>query len=147
MAEGVRGDIHGGAGAGFCAVRSECDAAGEEGRGPAPGLGGSGRGAECKQGRCRWTNKGVDGLPDGIDVGEFVGEKFHDVKNAGDGENKGMGEDLEMFGEVDDAETLEEAESGDSGVDVQAGSKTGAGDEADSFEEIKRPIKFQISTN
>src|SRR5258708_32646049 len=55
-----------------------------------------------------------------------------------------MGEDLEMFGEVDDAETLEEAESGDSGVDVQAGSKTGAEDEAESFEGIHGCIKFQI---
>ena len=87
----------------------------------------------------------MDGLPDGIDEGDFVGEKFHDVKNAGDGENKRMGEDLEMFGEMDDAETLEEAESGDSGVDVQAGSKTGAEDEAESFEGIHGCIKFQIA--
>src|SRR5258708_14152439 len=56
-------------------MRSERDAAGDEGRGPAPGFGSGGRGVECEQGRCRWTNKGVDGLPDGIDVGDFVGEK------------------------------------------------------------------------
>src|SRR5258708_37788484 len=126
-------------------MRSERDAAGDEGRGPAPGFGSGGRGVGCEQGRCRWTNKGVDGLPDGIDVGDFVGEKFHDVKNAGDGENKGMGEDLEMFGEMDDAETLEEAESGDSGVDVQAGSKTGAEDEAESFEGIHGCVKVHVA--
>src|SRR5258708_35950893 len=125
-------------------MRSECDAAGDEGRGPAPGFGSSGRGAECEQGRCRWTNKGVDGLPDGIDVGEFVGEKFHDVKNAGDGENKRMGEDLEMFGEMDDAETLEEAESGDSGVDVQAGSTNQGEHEAERFEGMQWCVKFRI---
>ena len=35
---------------------------------------------------------------------------------------------------MNDAETLEEAESGDGGVDVQAGGKTGAEDEAEGFE-------------
>jgi hypothetical protein len=76
----------------------------------------------------------VDGLPDGIDVGDFVGEKFHDVEDAGDGENEGMSEDLEMFGEMDDAESLEEAKSGDGGVDVEAGGKTGPEHKAESFQ-------------
>jgi hypothetical protein len=78
----------------------------------------------------------MDGLPDGINVGDFVGEKFHDVKNAGDGENERMSEDLEMFGKMNDPETLEEAESSDGGVEVQARGKTGSEDETESFERV-----------
>ena len=45
-----------------------------------------------------------------------------------------MGENLELLGEMDDAETLEEAEGGDGGVDIEAGGEAGAEDEAESFE-------------
>ncbi len=45
-----------------------------------------------------------------------------------------MREYLKMFRKMDYAEALEKSESGDGGVDVEAGSKTGAEDEAESFE-------------
>jgi hypothetical protein len=45
-----------------------------------------------------------------------------------------MGKDLKMLGEMNDAEALEEAESGDGGVDVQAGGKASAENEAESFD-------------
>ena len=80
------------------------------------------------------ANKSVDGLPDGVDEGNFVGEKFHEVENASDGEDERVREDLELFGEMDDAETLEESEGGDSGVDIEAGGEAGAEDEAEGFQ-------------
>jgi len=115
-------------------VRGERDAAGNESGGPAPGLGSGGGGAEGEERRGRRADKGVDGLPDGVDEGNFVGEKFHEVENAGDGEDERMGENLELLGEMNDAETLEEAEGGDGGVDIEAGGEAGAENEAESFE-------------
>jgi len=47
-----------------------------------------------------------------------------------------MSEDLKVFGELDDAEALKEAERGNGGVEVEAGGKTGAEDEAESFERV-----------
>jgi hypothetical protein len=47
-----------------------------------------------------------------------------------------MSQDLEVFGEMNDAEALEEAESGDGGVEVQTGGKTCAENETECFERV-----------
>ena len=65
--------VCGGAGTGFGAVRGERYAAGDESGGPAPGFGSGGGGAECEERRRGWADKGMNGLPDGIDEGDFVG--------------------------------------------------------------------------
>ena len=96
----------------------------------------------------------MNGLPDGIDVGDFVGEKFHNVENASNCEDERMGENLKMFGKMNNAEALEQTESRDGGVEVEAGGKTGAEDEAESFERAHGSIsmtfrftaKFQSTT-
>ena len=78
----------------------------------------------------------MDGLPDGIDEGDFVGKKFHQVENSGDDQDERVREDLQLFGEVDDAESLEKTEGGDGGVDVEAGGEAGAEDETKGFEGV-----------
>ena len=92
----------------------------------------------------------MNGLPGGIDVGNFVREKFHHVKNAGNCQNKRMSQDLKMFWEMDDAETLEEAECRNRGVKVQTGGKTGAEDETESFERVhgcKKLLRYESELN
>ena len=78
----------------------------------------------------------MNGLPDGIDEGNFVGEKFHEVQDARDGKDEWVREDLKFLGEMNDAEALEKAESGDGRVDVEAGGEAGAEDKAESFERV-----------
>ncbi len=114
-------------------MRGEGDAAGDESGGPAPGLGSGSGSAEGEESRGGRADKGVDGLPDGVDDRDFVGEKFHEIENAGDGEDERVREDLELFGEMNDAEALKEAEGGDGGVNVQAGGKACAEDQTESF--------------
>ena len=81
-------------------------------------------------------DKSVDRLPNGIDERDFVGEKFHQIKNSGDGQDERVRKDLKLFGEMDDAKPLEKSESGNGGVDVEAGGEAGAEDEAESFERV-----------
>ena len=76
----------------------------------------------------------MDGLPDGVDEGHFVSEKFHKVEDAGDGKDEGVGEDLQLFGKMNDSETLEKPERRYRGVDIKARGETGAEDETESFE-------------
>ena len=42
-------------------------------------------------------NHGVDGVPDRIDPRNFVGEKFEEIENAGDGDDPGIAEDFERL--------------------------------------------------
>ena len=78
----------------------------------------------------------MDGLPDGINVGNFIGKEFHEVENASDGEDERVCEDLKLLGKMDDAEALEETESGDGGIDVEAGGEASSEDQAESFEGV-----------
>ena len=78
----------------------------------------------------------MDGLPDGINVGNFIGKEFHEVENASDGEDERVCENLKLLGKMDDAEALKETESGDCSVNVQAGGEAGSEDQAESFERV-----------
>jgi hypothetical protein len=40
---------------------------------------------------------GVDGVPGGIDPGNFVGEKFQEIEDASDGNDPGLAEDFERL--------------------------------------------------
>ena len=49
----------------------------------------------------------MDGIPNGVEVRYFIGEKFNDVKSGGDSQHPRMGERLQRRGKVNDAEALE----------------------------------------
>jgi hypothetical protein len=68
----------------------------------------------------------VDGIPDSVEVGNFVGEKLEKIQSHRDPQHHGICDDFERGGQVDYAEALEHAESGDGGVKIQAGRKASA---------------------
>src|ERR1700730_2216120 len=82
IAERLRRHVCSSAGTGLCAMRGESDATGEKRGSPSPGFRRCGGGAERKQRRRGRTNKGVYGLPDGIDVRHFVRKKLDQIKNG-----------------------------------------------------------------
>src|SRR5256885_14984444 len=110
--------VGGGARAGFGAVRGEGDSAGEEGGGPTPFRAEARGDSERENGSGRRTNESVEKIPDGVEVRNFVGEKFKDVESDGKAENDGVGEDVEFFWEMNDMEAFEKTESGDGGGKV-----------------------------
>src|SRR5712664_1688342 len=80
VAERLGTGVDGGAGAGFCAVRSKSDAASEKRSAPAPLRRSRKRSAVREKCRGGWTDQRVDSIPDGVDVGNFIGEKFNHIK-------------------------------------------------------------------
>src|SRR5712664_3699145 len=80
VAERFGTGVDGGAGAGFCAVRSKSDAASEKRGAPPPLRRGRKRGAVGKKCRGGWTDQRVNGVPDGVDIGNFIAEKFNYIK-------------------------------------------------------------------
>ena len=58
----------------------------------------------------------MHGIPNGIDVGDFVGKKFNSVKRKRDSENPGVREHLERIRQMDDTVTLKNAEGRNGGV-------------------------------
>src|SRR5438445_11186894 len=68
--------VSGGARAGFGAVGSEGDSAGEERGGPAPFGAETGGDTESENGCSRRANESVEKIPDRVEVRNFVGEKL-----------------------------------------------------------------------
>lgn len=137
--------VDGGARAGFGAMRGEGDAAGEERGGPTPFCAEARGDAERENGSGGRANESVEKIPNGVEVRNFVGEKFENVKSDCEAENDGMGENVEFVGEMDDMEAFEEAESGDGGVKIEAGRETGAEGEADGLKRIHRGLVFSLT--
>ena len=120
IAERFGAGVDGGAGASFCTVRGEGYSSGEQGGPPAPlgcGSASGGKSEKCGGGR---ADEGVDSVPNGVEVRDFVRQEFQQVEKDGDSENPGMREYLQFRREMEDAEALEKAESGDSGVEIEA---------------------------
>jgi len=133
IAEGFGNGVDGRAGGGFGAVRSERDASSEKCGGPAPFGWRSSGGAVGEDSRSWWTDERVDGVPDGVEKRNFVGEKFEDVERDGDAENDGMSHHCQCRRQVNHAKALQEAESSDGGVKVEAGGKACAQCETESL--------------
>src|SRR5205807_10037091 len=128
--------VSGGARAGFGAVGSEGDSAGEERGGPAPFGAETGGDTESENGCSRRANESVEKIPDRVEVRNFVGEKFEDVESDGEAENDRMGEDVKFFGEMNNVEAFEKAQRGDGGVKIESGGEAGTEGEGDGLERI-----------
>src|SRR5882724_1711485 len=137
--------VGGGARAGFGAVRSEGDSAGAERGDPAP-FRAEARGDSERENSCGGrANESVEKIPDGVEVRNFVGEKFEDVESDGEAENDRMGEDVKFFGEMNNVEAFEKTESGDGGVEIEAGRETGSEGEGDGLERIHGGLIFSLT--
>ena len=66
------------------------------------------------------ANEGVNGVPRGIDGGDFVGDELDQVHCAGDGENPGVADAREVAGELHEVEALEQAQGEHGGVEVDS---------------------------
>lgn len=105
--------------AGFGAVRGEGDASGEK-RGKPPPLSSEPEGNVKSENRCRnRTDEGVDEVPHGVEVRNFVGKEFENVETNGEAENNGVREDVEFFRKMDHVEAFEKAECGNGGVEIE----------------------------
>ena len=89
-----------------------------------------------KQRRSGRTNEGVDGIPDSVEVGNLVGEKFDEVESDGSAENDGMSDNGKRRRQMNDTEALQKAERGDGGVEIEAGRKSGAQSEAERLQGV-----------
>jgi hypothetical protein len=78
----------------------------------------------------------VRGVPDGVEIGNLVCEKFDKIKSDGDSQDDRVTDNFERIWQVDDTEALEKAESSDSRVKVEAGREAGAESEAESFKRV-----------
>jgi hypothetical protein len=136
IAEGLRRHVGGGSRAGFGAMRSKRDASGEQRGSPTPGFGSGSGSAKSQQGRGGRTDEGVHRLPDGIDVGHFVGEKLDDIQDSGNAKHDGIRKHVKLRGKMDDAEAFQQAEGRDGSVKIKTRGKTGAENQADCFERI-----------
>ena len=137
--------VGGGARAGFGAVGSEGDSAGEEGGDPAPFRAEARGDTERENGCGGRANEGVEKIPDCVEVRNFVGEKFEDVESDGKAENDRMREDVEFFGEMNDMEAFEKTESGDGGVKIESGREGGTEGEGDGLERIHGGLIFSLT--
>ena len=126
IAERFRASVHGGARAGFGAMRSKSDSAGDEGGAPAPFRCDSTSGGKCEKRRGRRADESVDGIPDGINVWNLVREEFQKIERDRDSKNPGMGKGLQSWREMEHSEALEKTERRDGGVEIEAGRKSSA---------------------
>lgn len=136
IAERFGAGIDRGARACFRAVRGERYATREQGCAPSPfsRRGGSGR-VSKKSGGGR-ADESVNRVPKGVHVGHFVGEEFEKVEHPRDSEDPGMGKNFERGWKMDYTVALEKAERRNRGIEIQAGRKSSAESETESFDRI-----------
>jgi hypothetical protein len=134
-----------GACGGFGPMGGERDPASEECGDPAPFCGEACGDAETQNGGGGGPDESMEKIPDGVEVRNFVGEKFEDVECDGEAEDNGMRENVKFFGEMNDVEAFEKAESGDGSVEIEAGGETGAEGEGDGLERIHRRDDIQFN--
>src|SRR5208337_3617855 len=80
--------------------------------------------------------KGMYGLPDRIDIREFIGQKLHDVENAGNSQHKRIRQHMQVFRQIDQPKSLQQPQGGYRGIQVQPGGKSCAKNETQCFQWI-----------
>src|SRR5580700_3525435 len=136
VAERLRRGVNRRAGAGLSAMGGKRDATGEKGSTPAPLCRRGAGGAEGKKGGSRGANEGVDHIPSGIDVGDFVREELEYIQDNGATKNRGMRKSLQRRWKMDDSETLQKPQGRDGRVKIQTRGKSGAEGEPQCFDRI-----------
>jgi hypothetical protein len=132
IGNGFGGGIDGEAGAGFGGVGDEGGAAGEEGDDDLHGGVEFAEDADGEEAAAYRSNEGVDGIPKGIDPGNFVGKKFEDKEETGSDEDGIISEDGEIGKFIGKGEEVEaDGEPGDEGGEVEVDAGEGGEAEGD----------------
>ncbi len=118
--------VDGGSRAGFGAVRGERNASGEKCGGPTPFFTRRTSGSVREDGSCGRTDEGVHGIPDGVDVWNFVGEKLDEIQRDRQPDNPRTREHVEGAGQVQNAESFKKPERCHGGIKIQTGGEAGA---------------------
>src|SRR6476469_6984384 len=96
-----RAGVRGGSAGCLGAMRREGHTPGQQCRADPPLLGYVAKGAIGEKRSCRWTNKSMDRVPGGVDIGDLVSNKFDDEKRGGYTKHNRVGEDLKAVGKLD----------------------------------------------
>ena len=92
-----RGRVAGQARGRFCCVRDQTRSASEQRYDDCEGRARVTQHLNREQGAANRTDHGVNCVPGGIDPGNFVGDKFEKIKDAGDNDNRRMAEYFERL--------------------------------------------------
>ena len=107
-------------------MRSESDTAGEQGGSPAPFLRRGYGSAVRNHGSRGRTYESVNRVPNGVEIRNFVGEKFDDVERDSNAKHDRVPDDFKCRRKVNQAESLQDAERCYRCVKVEARGKTGS---------------------
>lgn len=127
--DGLRAGGDGRANGGFGAVGDQRDG-GSEGGGEDLHLG-----RELRTGVIRDesgdgnADEGVEGVPEEVEAGDLVGDELGQEHGGAGGEDPGMAERVETWGQRHPMGAGQEAECQDGGVEVEPGSEAGCGDQ------------------
>ena len=133
VGEGFGRGRYGGAGGGFAAVGDKGDPGAEQRRHQLVRGRKLGGGLVGQQSGDWDADEGVEGVPEQVEGGDFVGEEFEgEEREAGDddgpsGEQEQPGRKRHM------AETGQQAEDGDGGVEIQSGGEADCGQQGEEF--------------
>ena len=119
-------------------MRSESDTAGEQGGSPAPFLRRGYGSAVRNHGSRGRTYESVNRVPNGVEIRNFVGEKFDDVERDSNAEDDRVSHDFKRRRKVNHAESLQDAESGYGCVKIETRGKTGSQSEAERLERVHK---------
>ena len=119
-------------------MRGESDTAGEQGSSPAPLLRSGGGSAVRNHGSGWWTYECVNRVPHGVEIRNFVDEKFEDVERDSNAEDDRVSHDFKRRRKVNHAESLQDAESGYGCVKIETRGKTGSQSEAERLERVHK---------
>jgi hypothetical protein len=136
IAERLRTRIHRRSSTGLRPMRSKRHAASQQRRTPAPFRRRrpcSPIGEQRSRGR---TNRGMNHVPNAIDIRNFIGEKFNQVQRDGNAENPGMRQHLQLPRQMNHAEALKQTKRSNRSVKIQAGRESRAKRQAKSFDRI-----------
>ncbi len=83
----------------------------------------------CEESAADWSNHGMDRVPDRIDPGDFVREKFEDIESAREANDPGIAQDFERLvlrGEGDPVKMNGQTGSEDGQIQVDPGERSQA---------------------
>jgi len=78
----------------------------------------------------------VNGIPDSVEVWDFVREEFDQIKCQRNSEHPGMRKNLQSGRQMEYAEALEKPKRGYGGIEIQSGGESSAQREAEGFDGI-----------
>jgi hypothetical protein len=139
IGDGFGGSVDGEAGAGFCGMGDESGAAGEESDKDFHGGMEFSEDAEGEEAAADGADESVDGIPEGIDPGDFIGEELEGEEEGGADEDGGIAEDGEVgvfIGEGEEVEADGESGDEDGEVEINAGESGEAEGDGEGIEDV-----------